>query len=272
MVKTTYYLTAFILAATSVDAGGLAPPIDTSTPVPPVAQNWSGAYVGLSYGQTTSTTTVTTTTQGEPIYQRQCSPTEGHTGKKCSFSGHEDSAEIAALDRLNSPWRVPGFKVGQNHDAVVYDDQQSIMWLSDPFTYTTAVAGDPVAIPGKNAENVLLDTIIPETSSISELTATEAGVGAFIGYRWDMGVVAGVEASSDGTMTTVEASAGMPMGDLLAYGFIGAGWYDGTQGNVYGAGADYRITDNWVGGVKTTIGEFDAMETETVAFRVAYKF
>lgn len=231
------------------------PPVQP-LPVPP--STFAGGYVGLSFGRTTETTNI------DDIYVRECQFGDAHKERKCAYGGHEDSVEIAALERNHAPWKnFPG------GDPIVYDEHRFIMYgeADSVFTYTTSSGGDPMPVAGKDALNVLVDTI-------SESETTESGIGAFAGYRWELtrSVLAGVEVSTDGTLSTAEANLGYACGNVLGYVFAGGAQYDGLDSAVYGAGLDYRVSENWTVGGKFTAGDFGDTTTETAALRVAFNF
>lgn len=110
------------------------------------------------------------------------------------------------------------------------------------------------------------------TETRTETTETETG-GVFAGYRWQSGgIVAGLEATTDGTTDTAEAHLGYAMGNVLPYAFAGAGRYDGADGEVYGAGIDVRLSGGLFAGIKATAGDFGDTTSETVALRVGWTF
>lgn len=250
--------TAAILAATSSTAGGLSDPIIPPA-VPEQYSPWAGAYVGLSYGRTAATTDI----PDQYVYECAAGETEDiHNNHKCVIDSHawENSPEVQALVHNDRPWGQ--YETQYRYNQPDYDG----VWLggADSFTYTTdQQIGQPEV--SKPTTTTLIDTI-------TELTNEASTAGVFAGYRWDLGVVLGVEASTDGTLSTAELSAGLPMGEFLFYGFAGAGKYDGEGGSVYGAGLDYRASDRWMIGGKLTSGEFGDTTTETAALRVSFSF
>lgn len=95
-----------------------------------------------------------------------------------------------------------------------------------------------------------------EVTTTSE--TSEDVVGVFAGYRWDLGrVVVGGEINAYEDSVTAEAQAGLDLGRVLAYGFVG------TE-DLYGIGADARLGRNILVGLKAT--------EETVSLRVGLEF
>lgn len=261
-MKVVYYTIAFLLAASQGDAGGLSNPIIPADPVPPQVQNsWAGGYAGLSFGQTSATINETreyseTTQDSEevPVID-ECAFDGGHSGgKKCTF---DQGVDIHAL--------FPGLQSCNRNYSETCDMGGNRVFIKGATGTTYAYdTGETTTVYGPEVVTYFSETV---TSMV------ESGdVGAFAGYRWEMGAIVGVEAATDGTLSTLEASAGLPMGNVLGYAFVGAGQYDGASGGVYGLGADLAIGDDWLVGIKGTIGEFGDTETETVALRVGYRF
>ena len=97
--------------------------------------------------------------------------------------------------------------------------------------------------------------------------------GAFAGYRVDTGaMVFGIEASTDGYMTTAELSAGIGWGNALVYAFGGAGEFRDERGEVYGAGVEYMMDGGFSVGLKATVGDFGDVTTEALGTRISLQF
>jgi opacity protein-like surface antigen len=99
------------------------------------------------------------------------------------------------------------------------------------------------------------------------------GAGAFLGYRHDFGnVVGGLELGVQNDLTTAEAQLGVDLGRLLVYGLAGAGEFNDASGTVYGAGADFKLGKRLMIGAKYTTGDFDGVDVESFAARLAITF
>ena len=235
-------IAALIITSSTAYAGGLSDPIVLRPVERPTVgtavrdTGWAGGYAGLSYSMRTMTDDI------DDIYVRECRFGNAHRELKCATGDHKDSPEIAELERVDAPWTVDGYRRGEIFDTpVLYDEERGIIWGSNgsTFTYTPTRAGDPEYVQGKNAQNVLVDTI-------TEIVQDSAIAGGHIGHRWDIGAIVGVEASTDGTMTTAEVSAGISLGSMLPYAFVGAAQFDvGDFGDVTTEALGARISFNF---------------------------
>ncbi len=253
--------TAITLALTSaLQAGGLADPIEQVSPVAQSFATWTGPYAGISYGQTTETTDI------DDIYVYECvkgGSRDRHNNNKCVVDEYtwNNSPEVQALEHNNKPWGQ--YTTQYRYNQPDYDG----VWLggAESFVYTTDRVMDAPAVI-KPTNTTLIDTI-------SETISETDGAGVFAGYRQQFGsAVIGGEVSTDGTLSTAELSAGLAVGDVLAYGFVGAGRYDDLDGSVYGGGIDYRLSPRWTVGAKVTSGDFGETTTETAAIRIGFNF
>ena len=108
---------------------------------------------------------------------------------------------------------------------------------------------------------------------VNELELNSEDVGAFAGYRYDLGtLVAGAEVGTSNDINTLEAQAGLDLGVVLPYAFVGVADFADQDGTTYGVGADAAIGKNLLLGVKYTRGEFDAVDVESTTLRVGIKF
>jgi len=241
---------AFAFLATTVQAGNLVTTgLDDPHVTPParVTTDWSGPYVGLSYGQTTSTTT-TTVHEYDTI---ECGPTN------CDVDVPEHLIGNAELNAL--PEKVYGLPKGdpnRNCGLMTYDC--STHWDN----------------AGNATELWLTEAITVQTAEYDVSTVTDVeSFGVHAGYRWNTGVaVTGAELSTDGSLTTLEGSVGLPLGEMLPYGFVGVGQFEGSGGFVAGVGGEWMIANGFSIGAKQTFGEFGDTSTATTGLRVSFNF
>jgi len=104
----------------------------------------------------------------------------------------------------------------------------------------------------------------------------DATQGAYAGYRVDFGtVVGGAEVGYNwGTVdsTTVEGTLGYDMGAILPYISGGYEWANNaTEGFIYGAGIDYRVTNAFTVGAKLQWQDYISAAPVAV-LRVGYQF
>jgi hypothetical protein len=246
---------------------------------PSVSGDWSGPYVGLSYGRTTKTTE----TYREWM-QGNCKGSISHNGSKCAITkGMFDDLDLKEIKDPNKPDVTNPWNNAETGEVVKYHNLKgwgnySAIWLGDAtgreYTWelgenvpTTAELADLEKL-GKGGK--LSVTKMSET--VTSVTNMD-DFGAFVGYRKDWGrIVGGVELGVNGEITSLEAQAGLDLGNVLVYGFGGIAQLDGVDGSVFGAGTDLKLGNNIVVGVKHTIGEFDNTDTESTMLRVAFKF
>jgi hypothetical protein len=253
---------ALILAASTAMADG--PSLATSdpvvTPLPKPAPSFTGLYAGLSFGNTEARSRIerdrSETTQeewDEPVMDT-CEFDGIHSGgKKCTF---DDGVDIADLFPGIAPCE------GYSQTCDMGNNRVFIKGASgDIYTYDT---GETETFYGPEITEYFTETV---TKFIDE-----GQVGGFVGYRFGSTLIGGIEIGSDGTMSTLEASAGYQIGRALPYAFAGVGMYDDEDGTVYGAGADFMLRQSILVGGKFTKGEFTNTDTETFGVRVAFKF
>lgn len=216
---------AVLMLTTAASAGGYVAPITSAPPLPsPAAHNWTGPYVGLSYGtQRTKSTRVIyedrTVAETRPFNKRDlhyllkeqgCKP-----GQKFNLTNGEHSFQTSCQSVLNNTpddgwasFEVEGF---------------------DPITINEWSETYPVGV---------------ENYRTSESTA-----GAFLGYRHQFHnqVVTGIEVNTD---KQVMAQVGYSLGRVLPYTTVG---YDFDNNDpVYGAGIDVAITPRVISGISYT--------------------
>lgn len=206
-MKTLYLAATLAALTTPAWAGDLTTQglDDPEVTKPAAVGDWTGPYVGLSYGRTKSSDSRTE-------YTEQCFKFNDLLGERFS----DTPVDCATY--------VP------------------------PAGYSL----ERVQVPG--------DTVTTETS--------QDHVGAFLGYRHDFGrIVGGIEAGVLGDMKSLEAQGGVDLGNVLVYGLAGFGDADGTSGTIYGAGADLKLGNRLLLGVKHTAGDFDGSTSLRVGIR-----
>lgn len=213
-----------LMMATPVSAGGYVAPITSAPPVARPTQNWTGPYVGVSYGtqRTKSTRAIyedRTVVETRPFNKRDlhnllkeqgCKP-----GQKFNLTNGEHSYQASCQSVLNNTpddgwatFEVEGF---------------------DPITVNEWTETTPVGV-----ENY---------------RTSESTVGAYLGYRHQFHnrVVTGIEVNTD---KQVMAQAGYSLGRVLPYATVG---YDFDNNDpIYGAGVDVAISPRVISGVSYT--------------------
>lgn len=253
-----------VLAAPGGFAGGLSPPLEesprpTARPTPDTGSLFAGAYVGAMFSnhETETKRQTATSSMTETPITDSCIFGNGHSGgQKC-----DDVPSHVVADQFGE---LPRCGRNYSRNCIVSDNGDGTFRVF----VKGAEAGDALEWNTGETEIEYGETIF---QSITDAVSNgEAGV--FAGYRVDIGVIAGVEVSTDAQMSTLEASIGYDFGNVLAYGFGGVADLDGQGGTVAGLGADMMIGENWLVGVKGTVGDFEKITTETIGLRVAYKF
>lgn len=276
--------TVLAMASTAAFADGLTTLglDDPEVMAPPsVSGDWTGPYVGLSYGRTT-----TTTATYEEWARRMCDYTapsplnteDNHMPNKCGVSelDFSSSPEIAALDTVEQwPDDDAGWDNSFPYGASKVLFRDDLIWVGNQdFEYTTAdldeTSGGPRRIDDNAAYNRFLGTFQKMVGTTSETTED---FGAFLGYRHDFGrIVGGAEIGVNGDLRTLEGQVGLDLGKVLTYAFAGVGDLDGVSGKTYGIGADMALGKNLLVGVKTTRGEFGDTDLDSTLVRVAIQF
>lgn len=222
---------------------------------------FAGAYAGIAFSRHTATSERVDeyTPETEIAVTDKCVFTGGHSnGSKCD--GVPASVVAEQFGELRSCGK------NYNSNCIVNRNQDGTVRVF----VKGAANGDLIQWETGETFTEYGDTVF--TSITEQFTGEEAGV--FAGYRFAIAgdVLTGVELFTDEMLSTAELSIGYDLGAVFGYGFAGVGRYDDIDGFVYGAGADLALGHDWFTGVKATIGEFDDLETETVALRVFRKF
>lgn len=249
------------LASTAAFADGLTSLglDDPEVMAPPsVSGDWSGPYIGLSYGRTETTT---------PVYD-VCIDDGGHSGgDKCSGKAEYIDLTFGPGLEGTDNYTQTGF---MSKDAKLETATDRVFLLGEAVTIVDAkgnVIGTGTTV-GEYATGTLYR---PETGETKTVSIDE--VGAFLGYRHDFGrIVVGAEIGMNGDLKTLEAQVGLDLGKVLPYAFAGVGELDGESGNTYGVGADVALGKNLLVGVKTTRGEFGDTDLDSTLVRVAIQF
>ena len=298
-----FFTIAAILLTGPTFAGSIDPPWVEPEVTAPATPTWTGAYAGLAVGRTSVETTRTTQNtvvragerqrliETDPTYLRECRFSGSHNGQKCTVSSEDwmGSPEIQALDEVNNPWNVDGYRRdGVPGDLARYQSGYNGVWGNDnsAFQYTTSQgdSGDPER-GNRGADNVLIETIrnfttedftvtVRDTVDGTEtVTREQTAYGAFAGYRHDFGtLVGGGEIGMLGDLVSAQATLGIDAGRALPYLFAGAGSYDGDNGAVYGLGVDIAIGERWMVGVQQTFGDFYETTLTATSLRAGIRF
>lgn len=283
-------LTAVVCLASQAHADGLTElGLDDPEVIAP-ASDWTGPYVGLSYGKTDVTRSVTSMREeiieGYDYREATCTRTKNtHEGNKCRID--ESLWDSLGIDPTSNPWDKAPFKLNdgaETGEIAKYLSGYNGLWLGDTTGSHTWNIGsyepDVAALNSSQGQDALLSVErkfkADEVNTITETmnqTSSMDEVGAFIGYRHDFGsLVGGVELGVLGELATLEAQAGLDLGRVLPYLFVGAGEYDGDSGSVYGVGTDIKVTNTLMVGIKHSVGDFGNTETKTTGLRIAIKF
>lgn len=294
-MKSVLVIWAFALFAGSAFADGVSIPFDDPEVMAPPGADWSGAYVGLSYGQNKATKTTTRTweeiEEGFDYHEATCVRGTGssqHENNKCKLN--EDLFDALGVPLVKNPWDTAPYKLNDGaltDQLAKYQSGYDGLWLGDSSTGShTWTLGDVVptqaevdALNADTSRDAVLsimhffqEDVVTQMSETVTTETSKSSFGAFLGYRHDFGrIVGGAEIGALGDLTTAEAQIGFDAGQLLIYGLGGWGEYDGTSGTIYGAGADLKLSPKVLVGVKYTTGEFDDTDVDTASLRVAYQ-
>jgi hypothetical protein len=283
-------LTTILCFASQAQADGLTQMgLDDPEVIAP-ASDWTGPYVGLSYGRTDVTRSVTTMREeiikGYDFREATCTRVSNtHLGNKCKID--ETLWNSLGIDPTNNPWDKAPFKLNdgaETGEIAKYLSGYHGLWLGDTTGSHTWNIGsyepDTESLNNSQGQDAILsverkfkaDEVNTITETVNQSMSMD-DIGGFVGYRHDFGsLVGGVELGVLGELVTLEAQAGLDLGRVLPYLFVGAGEYDGDSGSVYGVGTDIKVTETLMVGVKHTIGDFGNSETKTTSLRVAIRF
>ena len=116
------------------------------------------------------------------------------------------------------------------------------------------------------------DTILTSTETVTTIAQKEE-TGAFAGYRYDAGrFVAGLEAATDGGLDSLKLQGGVDLGPVLAFVSAGYGNFVGSDGDIYGLGADLRVGLNTMMGLEYAEGHFGDAEISQTTLRIGFLF
>lgn len=257
MIRTTL---AALLLTTPAYAGGYVASITDAPPVPRPAQasahNWTGAYVGLSYG------TQRSKSQRATYEDRELTET------------HREERPFTKRDLQGFLRDNGGCTPGQKFHVVSGDNRaqiscQSVLNAEPHESWDNwAVEGfDPVVTEWE--EVVGSETVQTGTEMVR---TTDSTAGVFAGYRHQFGnrFVGGVEASYSRVggedSTRLMAQGGYSLGRVLPY--LTAGYDFAAEAPVFGAGIDVALTKRLLGGLAYTRAD----DAERIEARMGWRF
>lgn len=255
------YTIAALLLTTPAFAGGYVAPITDAPPVVRTAQDaahdWSGPYLGLSYG------TQRTKSQRATYEDRDLTETHRETRPYTKADLHRDLSQTGCAD----PEQVyaisyPGF-------AYQTTCANLIAHTPDAGWDTATVDGAPPVIVREWTEAIGRETVQTGTETIRSSDST---AGVFAGYRHQMvgGTVIGLEASyarvGGEDSTRLMAQGGYSLRCVLPY--LTAGYDLSQDSPAYGAGIDVALTRRLLGGIAYT----KADDAERIEARLGWRF
>lgn len=252
--------TAALLLTSPAVAGGYVAPMTDAPPVArpaAAAHNWSGPYLGLSYGtQRTKTTRATYENRELTETHRKTRPyTKADLHRDLSASGCTDPDQVYTIS-------YPGF-------AYSTTCANLLAHTPDAGWATATVDGHPPVIVHEWSEVVGHETVQIETETVRTSDST---AGVFTGYRHQLagGTVIGVEASYSRVggedSTRLMAQGGYSLGRVLPYLTAGCDLAQGAP--VYGTGIDVALTKRLMGGLAYT----KADDAERIEARLGWRF
>lgn len=257
-----HIIPALLASASVAGAGGYVAPITDAPPVMgnPIsdrAHNWTGPYLGLSYG------TQRTKSQRATYEDRELTETHRETRPYTKTDLHRDLSQTGCAD----PDQVyaisyPGF-------AYSTTCANLLAHTPDAGWATATVDGHPPVIVREWTEVTGHETVQTGTETIRSSDST---AGVFLGVRHQFAnrLVGGVEAQvarvGDDTSIRALGQLGIGMGRFLPYATAG---YDFEADDViYGAGVDVAITPRVLGGLLYTPNG----DTKRLEARVGFRF
>lgn len=248
------YTIAALLMTTPAFAGGYVAPITDAPPVVHTAQadahDWSGPYLGLSYG------TQRTKSQRATYEDRELTETNRETRPYTKADLHRDLSQTGCAD----PDQVysisyPGFAY-QTTCANLLAHTPDAGWA------TATVDGAPPVIVREWTEVTGHETVQAGTETYRR---TDSTAGVFAGYRHQfvsrIVVGAEVQVARVAYYNSLRAMGQVGVGLDLAMPYVTAGYDFSQESVVYGAGVDVAITDHVIGGiVYTRAGAVDRIE------------
>lgn len=252
---------AALLLTTPAFAGDYVAPITEAPPVSRPAQaaahNWTGAYLGLSYG------TQRTKSQRATHEDLELTETHRETRPYTKADLHRDLSQTGCGDPDQAyAISYPGFAY-QTTCANLLAHTPDAGWA------TATVDGHPPVIVREWTEVVGAETGQTGTETIRSSDST---AGVFAGYRHQLvgGTVWGVEASyarvGGEDSTRLMAQGGYSLGRVLPY--LTAGYDLAQDAPVYGTGIDVALTRRLLGGLLATRSD----GTDRVEARIGWRF
>ncbi|HHW32668.1 MAG TPA: hypothetical protein GXX24_00785 [Paracoccus solventivorans] len=251
---------AALLLTTPAFAGGYVAPINSAPPVArpaASAHNWTGAYVGLSYG------TQRTKSHRATYEDRELTETHRETRPYTKADLHRDLSQTGCAD--------PDQVYAISYPSHSYNTTCANLLAHTPNAgwATATVDGAPPVIVREWSEVTGRETVETGTKTIRSSDST---AGVFAGYRHQLvgGTVIGVEASyarvGGEDSTRLMAQGGYSLGRVLPY--LTAGYDLAQDAPVYGAGIDVALTRRLLGGLAYTRAD----DAERIEARLGWRW
>lgn len=265
------YTIAALLMTTPAFAGGYVAPITDAPPVQrqaqAVAHDWSGPYLGLSYGtQRTKSQRATyedrEMTETRPVYEdRPITEVRRETRPYTKLDLHHD-LQATGCEHPGSKFEITnGGTIGTVPCASVLNATPNASWSDWAIIgHAPVIVREWSEVTGSETVQVGSETVVTGVESVQTgsetIRSSDSTAGVFAGYRHQLrsAVVLGAEASysrSDGEDSTrAMLQAGYALGRVLPYLTVG---YDfSTSDAIYGAGIDVALTRRLLGGLAYT--------------------
>lgn len=251
---------AALLLTTPAFAGGYVAPITSAPPVArpaAAAHDWTGAYVGLSYG------TQRTKSQRATYEDRELTETRRETRPYTKADLHRDLSASGCAD----PDQV--YAISYPSHSYSTTCANLLAHTPDAGWATATVDGAPPVIVREWTEVTGHETVQTGTETVRTSAST---AGVFAGYRHQLvgGTVWGVEASYSRAggedSARLMAQGGYSLGRVLPY--LTAGYDLSQDAPVYGAGIDVALTRRLLGGVAYTRAD----DAERIEARLGWRF
>ncbi|HUH36669.1 MAG TPA: hypothetical protein VL027_01865 [Spongiibacteraceae bacterium] len=287
MIRTT--LAALLASASVASAGGYVAPITDAPPVPRPAQaskpthDWTGAYVGLSYGtQRTKSQRATyedrELTETRPVYEdRPITEVRRETRPYTKLDLHHD-LQATGCEHPGSKFELTnGSTIGTVPCASVLNAQPNDSWSDWAIVgHAPVIVREWTEVTGSETVHVGSETTVTGHETVQTGTetirSTDSTAGVFAGYRHQLvgGTVWGVEASYSRVggedSTRLMAQGGYSLGRVLPY--LTAGFDLSQDAPVYGAGIDVALTRRLLGGLAYTRAD----DAERIEARAAWRW
>lgn len=274
------YTIAALLMTTPAFAGGYVAPITDAPPVARPAQatahDWSGAYVGLSYGtQRTKLQRATyedrELTETRPVYEdRPITEVRRETRPYTKLDLHHD-LQATGCDHPGSKFEIAnGSSTGTVPCASVLNATPNASWSDWAVVgHAPVIVREWSDVTGSETVQVGSETVVTGVETVQTgsetIRSSDSTAGVFAGYRHQFAsrIVVGAEVQVARVVyyNSLRAMGQVGIGLDVAMPYVTAG-YDFSQESVaYGAGVDVAITVHVIGGiVYTRAGNVDRIE------------